>query len=71
MSDRRKRQNELYWQQKELRDNTMLIGNYEQIQKMREKQDDLYKRFKFFEGLNGAMERNKDNEPKSDTSEKM
>lgn len=63
MSNRRKRQNELYWKQKELRNVSMLKGNFQQVNKMREKQDNAYKMFKFYEGLNNAIEkeRKKDN----------
>lgn len=60
MSNRIKKQNELYWKQKELRDMSMIGGNYEQVGKMRKKQDDLYKRFKFYKGLNKALERKND-----------
>lgn len=68
MNDRRKKQRELYWQQKELRNVSMLSGNYDQITKMRKKQDDIYKKFKFYEGMNEAIERNKMNETKSKSS---
>lgn len=62
MSNRIKKQNELYWKQKELRDNSMLQGNYNQINDMRKKQDDLYKMFKFYKGINKALEERKENE---------
>ena len=68
MNDRIKKQRELYWQQKELRNVSMLSGNYDQITKMRKKQDDVYKKFKFYEGMNEAIERNKKNETKSKSS---
>lgn len=65
MSNRIKKQNELYWKQKELRDNSMLRGNYDQINDMRKKQDDLYKKYKFYKNLNNAIERKKENENKT------
>lgn len=34
----------------------------------RKKQDDIYKKFKFYEGMNEAIERNKKNETKSKSS---
>lgn len=68
MNSRRKKQNELYWKQKELRDVSMIGGNYDQVEKMRKRQDNLYKKFKFYEGINKALERNEKNESKLGTS---
>lgn len=67
MNNRRKKQNELYWKQKELRDMSMIGGNYDQVEKMRKRQDNLYKMFKFYEGINKALERNKKDESKFET----
>ena len=67
MNSRRKKQNELYWKQKELRDVSMIGGNYDQVEKMRKRQDNLYKMFKFYEGINKALERNKKDESKFET----
>ena len=67
MNSRRKKQNELYWKQKELRDVSMIGGNYDQVEKMRKRQDNLYKMFKFYEGINKSLERNKKDESKFET----
>lgn len=69
MIDRRKKQNELYWKSKELRDLSMTNGNYEQKEKMRKKQDELYKKFVFYRNLNSAIERKKKNEHETPISE--
>ena len=69
MLDRRKKQNELYWKSKELRDLSMTNGNYEQKEKMRKKQDELYKKFVFYRNLNSAIERKKKNEHETPISE--
>ena len=69
MIDRRKKQNELYWKSKELRDLSMTNGDYEQKEKMRKKQDELYKKFVFYRNLNSAIEREKKNEHETPISE--
>ncbi len=71
VKSRRQKQSELYWKQKEMRNMTMLKGNYKQINEMRKKQDETYKKYKFYQGLNNAIERNKDNDNETKTSNKM
>lgn len=55
--NRRRKQNELYWEQKKLRDLSMCKGDYEQQQEMRKEQDKLYKKFIFYQNLNEAVEK--------------
>lgn len=71
MKSRRQKQTELYWKQKEMRDMTMIKGNYKQVEEMRKKQDETYKKYKFYQGLNNAIERSKDNDSKTKTGDKM
>ena len=71
MSGRRQKQNELYWEQKKLRNMSMLKGDYEQITKMRKKQDDLYKMHKFYQELNNAREKVNKDEFEIRSSKKM
>lgn len=59
VNDRRKKTIELYRKQRYLRNLSMAKSSFEQQKKIRKKQDDLYKKFKFYDGLNKALDKDK------------
>lgn len=74
MSNITEKKFELYKKQKYLRDLTMANSSYEQKEKIRKEQDDLYKRFKFYQGYTDTLEKNKEKENarlKNNSSKKM
>lgn len=57
MSNIRDKKYELYKKQKYLRELSMAKSSYEQKEKIRQEQDKLYKRFKFYQGLTDTMDK--------------
>lgn len=64
MSSVREKKYELYKKQKYLRELSMAKSSYEQKEKIREEQDRLYKKFKFYQGLTDTMDKERLSEKK-------
>ena len=57
MSSIREKKYELYKKQKYLRELSMAKSSYEQKEKIRKEQDELYKKFMFYQGLTDTMDK--------------
>lgn len=57
MSKIREKKYELYKKQKYLRELSMAKSSYEQKEKIRKEQDELYKKFMFYQGLTDTMDK--------------